>query len=315
MGRNVNPGLEALRSQVRRDHKNVTNKFSRLRREGIEVGGTEYDPRRALSRIGKYNRTQLEAYSRVLRQTSSRTAHFMKTDSGVAGPDIVNPFLAAERKLNRVKRKSLADIADVKIPGSDETFKERLGLVDPKHRRMADPATDNPFKPSNRKGSKFTSPQKIKQLTEKMEREATPGHMASVRDKNRKTLEKMFSTLNMPKASSAIRGLNSKKFDVLFYDPKFMNSLGLQYSFTTADFSDDQQPFVDAAMQGAEQEILDMIGNLELVSMETPNKRGRGRPRKHGAINAPVDTVAPPSIEARVPPLTADRVVPKSRRR
>lgn len=282
MAKRMSPERQAAFDEIVRSRRLAQNKKSSLRRNGVELNGTKFDPIRDLSVVRNYNLTQMKAYSHVLRTFRSRESRFMSTDQGIAGPAVVNKFLTAERKLNAQKRKALADIGDVVIPGSAETFKERLGVVDPKHRRMADPASDNPFKPSNRRGVRFRSPKKIAELARKMEKEATPGFRAKVRNRNRSTLDKMFTKLNMPKAVAAIRALGPRGFDVLFYDPKFMNHLGLQYGMSTADMSDDQKPFYDAIMDGAETAILDLV---EVVAKQELD--GKSKSKNHPPIQSP----------------------------
>lgn len=285
MVKRMSPERQAAFDEIVNSRRLAQGKVSKLRGNGIELKGTEHYPIRDLNVVRNYTLKQMQSYSHVLRAFRSRDSRFMATDEGVAGPAVVNRFLQAERNFNRQKRKALADIGDVVIPGSAETFKERLGVVDPKHRRMADPASDNPFKPSNRRGVRFRSPKKIVELAKKMEKEATPGFRAKVRNRNRSTLDKMFTKLNMPKAVAAIRALGPRGFDVLFYDPKFMNHLGLQYGMSTADMSDDQKPFYDAIMDGAETAILDLVDVVAQQGLDGGSReKGQGgrRGRKSG---------------------------------
>lgn len=69
--------INELRAEVNRRQKAAQRKIARLRRNGVNLAGTEYDVRRDPSNVKRYNSRQLNSYLRELNAFTSRNTSFV----------------------------------------------------------------------------------------------------------------------------------------------------------------------------------------------------------------------------------------------
>lgn len=117
--------LDELRAEARRLRANATAKAGRLRRQGVVVQGSGFDPRRAPGVEKSYNRAQLRSYVNQMNAFNARSTKFV---AGAEGRPVA--FATANRlkslaRISNVKAMNrLNAVKDVRMPGTDMTFGE-----------------------------------------------------------------------------------------------------------------------------------------------------------------------------------------------
>lgn len=204
--------------------------MSRLRGSGVELSGTKFDQRRGAGDVKKMRSRDLEVHIRRLGEFNNRTSRYMQTDSGPAGPETVNPFLKAQRAVNKGRREKMERYGDIKSPISDENMRQRWGVYEKTQRRMNDPAHNNPFREVDRKGIKYRTPNAIQKMTDSFEAQLDPEFEDNRRDDNRETLAKMLNIIGDVGLSNIATFLTDDQFDLLWFNPDFMTGQGFVYS-------------------------------------------------------------------------------------
>lgn len=204
--------------------------MSRLRGRGVELSGTKFDQRRGAGDVSKMRSRDLEVHIRRLADFNKRTSRYMQTNEGPAGPEVVNPFLKAQRAVNKGRREKMEQYGDIKSPISDENMRQRWGVYDKTQRRMNDPAHNNPFREVDREGIKYRTPKAIQKMTESFERQLDPEFEDQRRNDNRETLAKMMDFIGNDELADLTANMSDEQFDLLWFNPDFMTGQGFVYS-------------------------------------------------------------------------------------
>ncbi len=229
-----NADLNALRAKVRQEHRRATAKASRLRSKGVEVNGTQYDPRRNLANVKKYNRKQLEAYSSQLNSFNDRRNTFEAGHEGVILPGAdVRQYRQTASRLRRVARREYNKVADLPAFDRGMTVREADRLDRPSQRaRMGGMAVMRPYDMIERKLSNVTGPEALRRLTAQMEGKLAKGYRKSTLADQRQQLMDMLTTIGHIESVNAARELTDDQFNVLFnYNTHILNEISMDYEF------------------------------------------------------------------------------------
>lgn len=226
--------LNALRARVRQEHRRATAKASRLRAKGVEVTGTNYDPRRNLSNIKKYNRKQLESYSAQLSAFNSRSTSFEAGQGGAILPGAeVRRYRQVENKFNRIARKQYGKIADIPAFGRGMSIREADRLDRPSMRtRMGGMSVTRPYEETKRSMRGVTGPDALRQLTEDMERRLSKGYLPSKLSEQRRQFMAMMTEIGHIESVRDANKLTDEQFNVLFnYNTSILDEITRDYGF------------------------------------------------------------------------------------
>lgn len=241
-----NDRIGQLRETAKRLERNATRKMSRLRhgRTPVELTGSKFDYRKGAKTIDTMRSRDLQTHIKRLQGFNNRTARFMPTAEGIAGPNEVNRYEKAKRAVNRKREKLSEKFGDRPVASGDETYKERFAVTESKQRRMSDPAVNNPFRTIEDGGIKFATPKAILKMAEKFERESRPEFDRERTLKNRETLEKILDIVDQPELHELVFGkpdpdnegeylvepMTDEQFDLMWFDPEFMAGEGWLYA-------------------------------------------------------------------------------------
>lgn len=259
-----NDRINALRETAKRMERNAGKKMSRLRNSArpVELSGTKFDVRRG-SDISRMRSRDLERHIGKLQEFNSRKSRFMGTDAGPAGPNVVNPFLRAQRAVNKQREANLDKFGDIKMPNSDENLRQKWGVSDAAQRRMSDPSANNPFRPVDKVGIRYRTPDAIAKMTQKFEHDVEPGTEDEKREKHRETLSKILAKVDMPELEKRVGWLTDEQFDLMWYNPDFMTGQGLVYAQTIGrdkgELSAAQLEVFDQILEAEQEEALDIV--------------------------------------------------------
>lgn len=240
------PDIAELRRIVRQRHQDATKKISRMRRvNGVDVGGTRYDPRRKLENVKGYNRKQLTTYLRELETFQSRGTSF-----AVGGGGTILP-MEKVREYNRLKRRWNARV-DRKMKAIEGVFIEPLGKTVKTRRAersnegfagVGEDATNRVYAKIQRDPLKIRGEANLDKMLKQLRDRFEPGYDAKHLASQRKQFRQMAKAIG---AGSELRKLVSKmsdyEFSLFWNETNAAESMGnIYFLFTSADESKRQQ--------------------------------------------------------------------------
>ena len=110
--------IAALRATAAAKRKAATRKIARLRRAGVDLAGTEFDPRVAVDRFKKYNTKQLNASIAKMEAFISRTTQFVGDAKGRPIPrhEFNNYKRNIEKQYNAMIDRKRAKVQNLVLP-------------------------------------------------------------------------------------------------------------------------------------------------------------------------------------------------------
>lgn len=137
MARKPDAELQELRQLVRERQRAANKKVSRIQNvKRIQIRGSQYDPRRDLSRVDKYNKAQLKSYLDKLNTFTGRSTQFvMGANREPIRAEKWREYKRLERKLNERLQAPSKKLKDVKLPsgrtvGEMSAQRDRPGMRD-----------------------------------------------------------------------------------------------------------------------------------------------------------------------------------------
>ena len=101
-----------LLALARARHRAATRKISRQRAAGVDVSGSEFDPRRNLKTVARYNRRQLEGYIRTLNTFTDRRNQYV---AGAGGSPIArSTFSQLQQLQDEARERARSRFADMR---------------------------------------------------------------------------------------------------------------------------------------------------------------------------------------------------------
>ena len=226
--------LQQLRQQVRLEHRRATAKASRLRARGVEVGGTNYDPRRDLSNVKRYTKKQLETYSSQLRNFNSRqTTYYAGSEGAILPGDKVRELRQAESRLKRKADREYKKVADIALPNVRLTVAQADKKFRPTDTVSAGgQATRRPLDFQRRKLSNIPNVRALEELTRFTETKLNRNYVKSKLDDQRAQFMDMLTTIGHVESVNAARELNDYQFNILFnYNTDHLNEISMEYEY------------------------------------------------------------------------------------
>ena len=226
--------LGALRAEAAKAHRNASKKISRNRvKRGAEIGGSEFDPRKPMSNIKRYNRKQLDAYIRKLNDFNSRKTQFVPDSKYRPMPaDKWRQYKSVEKDMNTQMQKRFASFADRVLPNG-MTVAQRLAMTETIHPQMHNPASDAGVREIDRRSKSIRSLQALNKLIIDTKRRGTPKDRERIEKANRKSVNSMLDAIGNDDWRKRIAKLSSGQFDILWNaSGDFANAMSMYYEIT-----------------------------------------------------------------------------------
>mgnify|MGYP003582784741 CR=1 FL=1 len=236
-------GLDDLRRELARLEKSATAKISRNRRKGIELGGSEFDPRIGPDAPGKrHNRRQLERAIKSVQEFNNRNTQFTALSGGVIAPSaLVNETMRNQRRYNRKVDIEIGRIADVRLPNAGDAPDNPTGMTvgerdaslfedqnkrakratGEANRRLYEPMTIKPQHIASVRGLELLN----KSLKDKLRREYKPENI----ERQRKEFSQMMKKTGNKKAIELAARLTDHQFDILWNYGNFATDTSRDY--------------------------------------------------------------------------------------
>lgn len=248
--------LDLLRAEVRRAHRNATNKVSRLRGQGVEVGGTNVDPRRNLKNVNRYTERQLRTYLRELdsfrdRGTSFRAGARGSTISGAKWRE----YQALERQYNKIAERSQEAVSQIRLTTHGMTIGERDAML-----RNTSPAAKGqrrPLDPIRRNVRGIESDRALDKLIGDMRKRLSPSYEKTQVNRQRRIARQMTQDTGTARFRKGINRLSNKQFNILWNYTNFANLLSQWYETRQSD--EDTPEWVASTRDDAGGTISDLL--------------------------------------------------------
>lgn len=223
--------LRALRAMANRRHRAATNKISRLKNDvGVNVSGTDVDPRRTRANIKNYTEKQLRSYINQLDNFVSRRTQFVPDAKRRPIPASQwREYQRLEKQYNEKISAQFARYRDVDLGPSGMTVGQRMEMMTPRFPYMQDRAVNTPYTPLNRRSSNIGSQRALQRLTKDMRARLEEGHSSRELQAGREQFEKMAELLDAPGLTRRVRNLSDSQFEALWKFTGFGTAISLGY--------------------------------------------------------------------------------------
>jgi hypothetical protein len=252
--------LPELRELAAKRHRAVTDKISRTRRRnGAELAGTEYDPRRQRQAIARMSRRQLQATIKAYNQFTARSTQFVgDANRAPISKQAWDKYKAAEAEFNKRSAARFDRVGQTEIPGSNMTAAAYRAKNRSEFPGMADAAVNDPYANYNRKPYNVNGQKGLDKLTKEMRKRATAKDFNNKLLTSKEVANEMLDKLGADEFSRQMGKLNAKQFEWLWNVSPFAKSLSLRYHSSKPD---DEGPtsWVVQVGQDQEPELMEML--------------------------------------------------------
>ena len=274
--------LQVERDAVRRKVRNAQAKARRLQNNGI-TSLSNYSPFRPSADISRYNKAQLNAYSRQLDKFTDRNAQFV--------PDAHGRAMSREKyekteRLRRARQRNAIDaferIENVLIRPGGVTLGEAEKMSTPDHPQLHDMSA-NPVKNMGPKDSTaYDSERALTRSTRTLQDQVYRGYLKQIR-KDAGHLMNTDSISDLRGSDGVllvdrIKNLSDEQFSILWNNRSFSDALSAYYESTKNLLSKqqdatNQKGFSKKALRTSQAAYANDIESL-LSSAENPQRRG-----------------------------------------
>lgn len=207
--------LAALRTAAKAKQAAAVRKVSRLKAKGVDIAGSEFDPRKSWNTVKNYNSKQLSAYSKRLDEFNNRYNRFVGTsDRSPVQLSEFRRYKAVEKAYNAIADNVLGTVGDMLPPGSGETINERFsGKL--KNRPVGD-TTNRPFTKHDLSSRNFRTPASMRKMFGALKAKLQPDYASKSNDSAMASVNKILDDLGEPDLKKAIGDLTEEQFNVLW---------------------------------------------------------------------------------------------------
>lgn len=282
--------LASLRAQVLKRQRDVGRKVSRLGRQGVDVGGTNFDPRRAPENVNRYSERQLRAQLGRLDRFMDRKTQFVGDAKRRPIPRAEwEPFARVQNQYRKFVAARDAGIKDARLPWGETVADRQETLTDRSRRRNTrknNPSARRTHDFIERKPEHIADRNALKTLTRDLKKRMTPKWDREQREKNRDELRQIFEGFNGSKdfdLERDIAALSNRQFDLLWGDTPFATAASLIYEqiqkMLAGKDAASAQEIIDANAAEAKR-LVEWVKNQPADEPETKGStKGKGKDR------------------------------------
>ena len=226
--------LLALRAQLIQRQRAAANKISKNRRQrGVEIAGTQFDPRVSRETIARLSKASLKKRLSTVDSFVSRSTQFVPGHEGTPLPR--NDFNQARALVERAKAKRQSwenQISAITLPNSSETIGQRRAKMRGPHSRGGGAANAPEVLPINFDEMRFTSAEGLKVFMKNISKLNKTGHKPGSVQLWRDQYNQMLGTIGGTRGAqmkAAGDALTDKQFSVLWNDTPFSTAISIEY--------------------------------------------------------------------------------------
>lgn len=228
--------IEELRTVARSRHKAVTAKINRIRKSAeVEVGGSKYDPRRDVAKIGRYNTRQLQDYISQLNGFTDRKTQFVpdahKKPIPRAGVTGWSEYKREERKYNAKVNAAFDKVKHLFNPRSGMTLEARMNKMMASRKQAGNRSVNSAYDPPSRNSRTANGEKGLLKMIQEMKTRNERGWMAKNLQRDRDSFRKMLVKMNVENGAlwKLLDELTPKQFAVVWQYTTLPDALTLNY--------------------------------------------------------------------------------------
>ncbi|WVX89719.1 DNA terminal protein [Microbacterium phage Curie] len=235
--------IALLRAAALKKHANAVAKVSRLRSKGVDVAGTNFDPRKPIANVRKYNTKQLQAYMDRLDTFTARTYRVRALKDRVPLPlGRWEAYERTQRNYNRIVDAAMEKVGGLMPPDSGLTIREREDM------RKAVKGTANTensvLHRTERKPENITDAKALDKLEQQLLKRSDPEYRERQVSAARGSADDMMDQIGQPALKAEVNALSDYQFDILWSRTRFRDTLiaiylEMQESKGNADYSEE----------------------------------------------------------------------------
>lgn len=209
-----------------------TRKISRLKTKvGVEVAGSEFDPRKPAKLINRYTSRQLDAYMARVSQFNNRGTQFVPDAHKRPIPASEFKELTTVQTANRRRAQAELDpLRDIKLPGRPETVGQRRAqMVENRSRMAGNPSVNDPYDPRVHKPGEPASRKKVKELLKDAKRKQSPGWDQRELKRQIGEFGQIVDYTGDTELADAVKKLTPAQFKALWNSTDFATAVSTQY--------------------------------------------------------------------------------------
>lgn len=258
---------KALREEVIKLHKSASAKISRIKRTtGANVAGSEFDVRRNLNNVQRYNVRQLSAYKAELSNFMRRGNQFVGGDKGA--PIFRGTFqklksLEKEHEAIRVGRD--LSMGGIQTP-SGLTVRQNKAQVPEGHGS----SVYGPYKKFDRQAFEITGEESAKALIKDMQKRLSSNYLPTKIEQGKENLIKVLDILGESDYVDQVLSLSDYQFDLFWFGTNVPESIFMQYGIEKERAAGTRKErWQDKVIESAAEELGPV---LEWASQQTPER-------------------------------------------
>lgn len=245
--------LSELRAMARARHRAATRKISRIKSDtGLPISGTKNDPRRDLSKIKGYTKSQLRSYVSQLNDFNSRSTQFLASATRTPmQADLWKTYKSLEGRYNQRVNAQFAKVQDVFLPAVGQTIGERMAMITPAHRQLTNPAVNSPYRPAEMQPRNVKSERALKRLIAQKENQLRASYRRKLIKDARSQFAQMADVINRRDLAKDVSKLSDAQFEVLWNYTPFASAIGINYEVIQAMLSNQEKPYHSDSLRNA----------------------------------------------------------------
>ena len=220
--------LAQLRASVRKAHINATNKISRNRKLGIELGESKVDPRRNPKLYSRYTRKQLLAQLNRLNQFNSPSSQFVQLGNrAIVTMAKWKKFKTAEAKYNKPRRDYYESIKEVEIDGSP--IKDQVEIFGG-YKEIKKGSGVSDFGLAERVPKQIASANSLERLITRFTNQSKPSYLKKQMNGAREQLDYILDYYgDGERLKARLNAMSDEQFKLFYLAPHNVNNLSVVY--------------------------------------------------------------------------------------
>lgn len=222
--------IKKLRAEVMRAHKLAGDKARRIQKQtGANVVGSEFDPRRDASKVGRYNASQLRKYLSELDSFRDRGTQFV---AGSGGAPIPKHLWARYENLqslyNARADAAFSEISGVKLPGGS-SIGQREEDLEPAKRSMLGRAANRPLGRVELSAKQIAEAGALPMLEKRLRGRLSEASTSRAIGVQRFHMAEMLSAIGEHDLVEKFSELNDRQFSALWNYTDFADFISTRY--------------------------------------------------------------------------------------
>lgn len=275
----MNDDLKRLRAEAAKLRTAVSNKIARNRRAGVNIAGSEFDPRRSAGIEKRYNRAQLTAYIASMRPFMSRGNQFVPDANARPIPrGEFRAYKATEAAQAAIRAQRDVDMGDIKLPGG-LTVRQQQAMVP----KSAGSAVYGPYKTYDLQSTDFADRAAVGEMRGMLAKQLKSNFLPERIQAGRENLNKVLEILGQDAMIEKVDKLSDFQFDVFWFGTNIPEAIFMQYEIIQAQRSGKtrKEKWQDKVVEDAANELGPVLQSITKdVPRDRPNPSQTGRGRK-----------------------------------